>query len=194
MTSEDDQGKKSDSHSLKSKVLLFVGVVMVFVVLAVALGAYVLGTGDTLPGADAEVDVDVNKSADSLTVTVTSMNKTSMSRDNADYVFIRGQQLQTKLDLEGQPDGYPFLSSTGDSLILRAGPEAGLGNESGTLAVIALRGDLENTSVIWSKGYERKLNMQGVRDEDIPEGAIQTTIRIIEYDFNESSESWILPW
>jgi len=133
------------------------------------------------------VDVDVNKSADSLTITATSM-------DNADYVIIRGGQLQTKLDLGGRPDGYPVLSSTGESVTLRAGPYGELKNRSGKLTVVAAKGDLQTRFGMWSEGYERKLNMQGVRDEDIPEGAIQTTVRYIEYDFSESSESWILPW
>jgi len=49
MTSEDDQDEKNESCSLKSTVLLFVGVVMLFVVLTIALGAHVLGTGSDKP-------------------------------------------------------------------------------------------------------------------------------------------------
>lgn len=176
--------KRNRQERAVSPVIGVILMVAITVILAAVIGTFVLGLGEEVEeNVRAGVNADVENAEDNVTITVTTMG-------NADYILLRGGGLIAEVvDGSSQYQASIVLNNTGESVRLgRQGSSLdGFIKREGTITVVGMKGDLENTySSVWTEGNTYiDSSMTGIRsgDRDIAEGATLTTIQTIEYDF-----------
>jgi hypothetical protein len=146
--------------------------VAITVILAAVIGTFVLGLGENVEqNARAGINADVDAQDNNVTLSVTTL-------DNSDYVLVRGAPSAFSVYNSPASTGSPISISSGDSVYLNGTGTSvqigGASGESGTLTIVAVIGDDPGGSSV-ANGETTGSNP--------PEGATETTVQQVDYDF-----------
>jgi len=160
---------ETTDDSAVSPVIGVILMVAITVILAAVIGTFVLGLGDQVEqNARAGVNADVDANANEVTLSLTTLS-------NSDYVVLRGMDSFASVDSPdisntslSSDNNAVYVSQTGTTVTAYANDDT-----SGTVTVVAVIG---NDPGVSTNGAE-------FATADLPDDAVQTTVRTVEYDF-----------